>query len=70
MEILVLVLLVAFVLLLFCAGVLFIWYGIILLKEKDFLFTFAGIYLIIAGAFFILIDIGVVMLLLAIGLKL
>lgn len=70
MEILVLVLLVAFVLLLFCAGVLFIWYGIILLKEKDFLFTFAGIYLIIAGASFILIDIGVVMLLLAIGLKL
>jgi hypothetical protein len=67
MEIFVFFLLVAFVLILFGAGTALIWYGTILLKDKDSFLTFCGILLIIFGASFVLIGVGTVACLLTIG---
>ena len=70
MEILLFFLLVAFVLILFGAGFAFIWYGTILLKDKDSFLTFLGILLIIIGISFVFAAVGIIACLLTIGLKL
>lgn len=69
MEIFVFFLLVAFVLILFGAGFAFIWYGTILLKDKDSFLTFCGILLIVIGVFFAFTATGIIASFLAIGLK-
>jgi len=69
MEIFLFFLLVAFVLILFGAGFAFIWYGTILLKDKDFFLTFLGILLIIIGVSFVFAATGIIACLLTIGLK-
>ena len=60
MEIFLFFLLVAFVLILFGAGFAFIWYGTILLKDKDFFLTFLGILLIIIGVSFVFMATGII----------
>jgi hypothetical protein len=67
MEIFVFFLLVAFVLILFGAGFAFIWYGTILLKDKECFLTFCGILLITIGVFFVFVATGIVACLLTIG---
>lgn len=69
MEIFLFFLLITFILILFGAGFAFIWYGTILLKDKDFFLTFLGILLIIIGVFFVFAATGIIMCLLAVGLK-
>lgn len=70
MEIFVFFLLVAFILILFGAGFAFIWYGTILLKDKESFLIFSGILLITIGVFFVFVATGIVAGFLAIGLKL
>jgi hypothetical protein len=60
MEIFVFFLLVTFVLILFGAGFAFIWYGTILLKDKDSFLTFCGILLIIFGVSFVFMATGII----------
>jgi hypothetical protein len=60
MEIFVFFLLVAFILILFGAGFAFIWYGTILLKDKDSFLTFCGILLIIFGVSFVFMATGII----------
>ena len=60
MEILLFFLLVAFILILFYAGLAFIWYGTTLLKDKDCFLIFCGILLIIIGVSFVLAVIGTI----------
>lgn len=67
MELFVFFLLVALILILFGAGTALIWYGAILLKDKDCFLTFCAILLIIFGASFVLIGVGTVACLLTIG---
>ena len=67
MEIFVFFLLVAFILVLFGGGITLIWFGMTLLKDKDFFFF---LVLILIGVSLVFVDIGVVAGLLTIGLKL
>ena len=69
MEIFLFFLLITFVLILFGAGFAFVWYGRILLKDKDFFLTFLGILLIIIGVSFVFSATGIIACLLTIGLK-
>lgn len=69
MEILLFFLIIAFIVILFGAGFAFIWYGTILLKDKDSFLTFAGILLITIGVFFVFVATGIVACLLTVGLK-
>lgn len=73
MEIFLFFLIVAFVLILFGAGFAFIWYGTILLKDKDkeffFFSAFFGILLILIGVSLAFSATGIIAILLAVGLK-
>lgn len=68
MEIFLFFLILAYVLVLFGGGIALIWFGAILLKDKDFFGSF-GILLILIGISLVFAGIGIIASLLAIGLK-
>lgn len=70
MEIFLFFLIVAFVLIFGGVGFALIWYGTILLKDKDSFLIFLGILLITIGIFFIFAGTGIIACFLAVGLKL
>lgn len=69
MEIFLFFLILAYVLVLFGGGIALIWFGAILLKDKDFFSAFFGILLILIGISLVFAGIGIIASLLAIGLK-
>lgn len=50
-------------------GIVFLWYGIILLRDKVFFTSFFGIFIIAIGVFFFLASIGISVTLIVVGLK-
>ena len=70
MEILLFFLIVAFIVILFGGvGFALIWYGTILLKDKDSFLIFLGTLLILIGVFFVSATISTIATLLVVGLK-